>query len=247
MPLDRDHWPTIEQIRADLSMRFGLPPLPAEFDHWFEFARNALGMDILLESNDLDFGREGPIPLDGLEVTDGLSALSAMNGYRFILDQKNSLVDALRWTDQVDRGEWQPHWIVIESIEADPIIADVRFPQVPVLSDYHGSGRWDPSPMFDSLADFIATLRIEPRRNIAISPSPLYTVTIVDFGPEPKRVLLALKGLPGFCEYSNAALLALTKQQTLAVLEDTVSDLLAERMAKRFRDLGATVEIGTKR
>jgi hypothetical protein len=246
MPLDRHHWPTTAQIRADLSMRFGLAPLPAEFDRWFEFARKAIGMDLLLESEDLDFGREAPIQLDGLEIIDPLSALSAMNGYRFILDQENSMIDALRWTDQVERGEWQPHWIVIESIGADPIIADVRFPQIPVLSDYHGSGRWDPSPMFDSLADFIASLRIEPRRNIAISPSPLYTVAIVDFGPEPKRIVLALKGLPGFCEYSNAALLALTRQQTLIVLEDTVSHLLAERIAKTFRGLGATIEIETK-
>jgi hypothetical protein len=50
-----------------------------------------------------------------------------------------------------------------------------------------------------------------------------------------------LKTLPAYCGYAPAALLALTKQTPIIVLEDCVSQSLAEHIEKMFRDCGASV------
>jgi hypothetical protein len=245
MPLDRSNWPTVSRVKADLSARFTLPKLPAEFDRWFEFARQNLGMNLFLESNTLGFGDDGPYLLDGREVIDPPSALFAMDGYRFILDQKNSSPENLLWTDQVDRGQWQLHWILLDSIGADPIIADVSVSNIPVMFDHHGAGQWAPRPLCDTVADFIALLKVKHPLAPVCNPLPRYTVSIVDFGAEPKRVLLALKRSPAFSELSPAELLSLRKKLPLVLLENSVSHPLAIRIADAYRNCGAVIELVT--
>jgi hypothetical protein len=257
MTLTRDSWPTRDRIKADLAARFSLPASSASLETWFVFARQTIGMGLVLVNIDrehdllafdADTADEHVLKeqtLDGLEVIDLPSAIAAMDGYRFVLDQKNSTPDALIWIDQVEANEWQREWVVIDSIGADPIIADLSQPQIPILTDMHGRGRWSPKPMFDSLTDFIAALEIRPPRTRIFAPSPLYSVTITDFGMNPKRCLLALKRLPAYSHCSPAKLLALLENTPLHVVEKTISEPLARRTAQLFLDCGAKVDINT--
>jgi hypothetical protein len=265
MALNRDNWPTRDRIKADLTARFSLPAASVALETWFAFARQAIGMDlVLIEHASADDGRSeqalephafdeerfdmhaaGEQMLDALEVIDLASAFAAMDGYRFVLDQKNSTPDALIWTDQVDSGQWRPEWVVIESIGADPIIADLSQPQIPILWDMHGSGRWSPQPMFDSLSNFIAALEVRPPQPQTFTPSALYSVVITNFGPNPKRGLLALKRLPTYSDHSPAKLLALLEQTPFCVIDKTISEPLAKRIAQLFLECGAKVKIDT--
>jgi hypothetical protein len=246
MPLDRSNWPTRDRIRSDLNARHPLPALPGAFDDWFAFAGSAIGMDIFLDERYSETIGYGAMPLDGLEIVDPTCASAAMEGYRFVLDQRHSSSDDLVWSDQALSGQWHPEWVVVESIQADPFIADISRPGVPILFARHGCGYWSPEPMFESLAEFIASLRAKPRSVPTFEPSPLYTVAITDFGSRPKDILLALKRLPQFMTHSPVALLALSKQSRLVVLEHSVSRSMAERISRILRDNGATVVVTTE-
>ena len=64
-------------------------------------------------------------------------------------------------------GAWRAEWLVLDSVFGDPLIADVSQPGIPVLSDAHGRGRWEPTPVAESLVAFIAALARTPRDGIA--------------------------------------------------------------------------------
>lgn len=243
MTLDRDNFPNAADMTSDLSARFGPLVLPDALALWFAFAREAQDRTILLDDATSAALGEEVVCLDGLRVVDAASALTAMNGYRFVLDIKASVPNRLIWQDQALIGQWREEWIVIESIHADPIIADIGREGVPILFDRHGSGRWAPAPLFDNLSEFIASLRLTTEPAHVYAAHPFYTVNIVDFGPRPQAVLLALKRLPEFRDRTPSALLDLRKQTPLTVLRDNISESLASRIARTLRESGAVVEI----
>ncbi|MEU2204703.1 hypothetical protein AB0P19_10470 [Microbacterium oleivorans] len=170
-----------------------LPPLPRELDTWFSFARSV--------PDDVELRHDGR-PLDGLGVVDESSARAAQAGYRFVLENGE-------WADAAARGAWRPEWIVLDSIGADPFIADISAPGIPVLEDRHGEGRWNPSPAAPTLADFIGSLE---RRRLGDTGADIaldWEVWALDFGPEPLRALLAMSRAPLFPDWTRTDLLRL--------------------------------------
>jgi len=55
-------------------------------------------------------------------------------------------------------GDWKPSWIVIghELTCGDPIILDTSSPDLPVLTDAHGNGSWQPQTIATSVDAFAA-------------------------------------------------------------------------------------------
>ena len=172
---------------------FRLPPLPRELDAWFSFVRS-LPDDIEL--------RHAGRTLDGLGVVDESSALAAQAGYRFVLNDDE-------WADAAARGAWRPEWIVLDSTDADPFIADISRPGIPILEDVHGEGRWNPSPAAPTLADFIGSLERRRLDDTGADVALDWEVWALDFGPEPLRTLLAMSTAPLFPDWTRADLLRL--------------------------------------
>ena len=55
---------------------------------------------------------------------------------------------------------WNPNWLVIGNDTAcgDPLILDRGDPALPILHDFHGQGRWEPTLISPSLESFGAAL-----------------------------------------------------------------------------------------
>lgn len=180
----------------DLPTKFVLPDLPAAIEEWFVVGAG--------RGDDTEALSDGAI-LDDLGVRDRESARLALIGYRWVYHDGT-------WLDAAERGEWNPNWIVLDSINADPIIADISSPEVPVLEARHGEGHWDPQPFADSLAEFIAELEI----NTDIpAPPPFddafdrWSVWAIDLGPSPMRTLVSLASWPLFPARTRPELLEL--------------------------------------
>jgi hypothetical protein len=191
--------------------------------------------------------------LDGVPTVDVPSLYQALDGYRFVLDHQRSTPDALVWHDMATPGPegprdgaWQPHWLVLQGAGGDPLIADVRSPDVPVLTAMHGAGRWDAEPLYDGVADLMQAIQVyAPQRPGDGPPAAFHTVRIVDLGAEPMRVLLALKDLDAWRGWHNARLLQLRRELPITLVADTVSDSLKDRLVRRFSALGADVRVST--
>jgi len=161
-----------------------LPTLPPGLEEWFAFAAS-LG-------DDTEVMHDGAI-VDGLGVVDAESARRALVGYRFVIEDGG-------WVDEAARGGWRESWIVVESIDADPFIADLSAPGIPVSEAPHGAGAWRPTPVAATLTEFIASLEVN---DDAPGPPPLHedlltnlAVWAIDLGPEPLTTLLKLNTYP---------------------------------------------------
>jgi len=57
------------------------------------------------------------------------------------------------------KGAWRKEWIAIGNDgTGDPLIVDLSSPKMRVLCAEHGTGRWEPYPIADSLQSFSAVL-----------------------------------------------------------------------------------------
>jgi hypothetical protein len=58
-------------------------------------------------------------------------------------------------------GAWQQNWIVVghEMACSDPLIVDAADPALPILTDFHGQGEWQPSCIAISLDAFVSSLK----------------------------------------------------------------------------------------
>ena len=58
-------------------------------------------------------------------------------------------------------GAWLPGWLVIgfDTRSGDPILMDMSAPELPVLRDFNGQGKWEPVKIAISLEAFLAGLR----------------------------------------------------------------------------------------
>jgi hypothetical protein len=145
----------------------------------------------------------------------------------------------------VESGGWQPHWVVLQNANGDPLIGDISQAEVPVLWDWHGSGRWSPQPLFPRLRMLMERIEInapEPADEIS-SKVFLYTVHLTDLGPQPMRVLTALKVHPDYRHLAGASLLALKHRLPLPLLVDNVSSAAKDSWVHRYEALGAQVAV----
>ncbi|MFG6501945.1 SMI1/KNR4 family protein [Microbacterium sp. P05] len=217
----------------DLPVSSVLPPLPAALDAWFTLIAE------LPTDSELVF--DGVV-LDNLGVVDAEAARRALIGYRFVFEND-------KWVDTVERGEWRESWIVLDSLSADPLIADISAPEVPVLQDEHGRGRWEPQPAAPTLAAFIAQLE---RVDDLPGPPPFdeslfsWSVWAVDLGPSPLKTLISLSNWPLFPTYERSELLRL-RANLPAQLASGLTETLAQSSVDFGKRSGATFEARTYR
>ena len=243
MTLTRDDWPRAADIQASLAAQFALPPLPAPMQEWFAWCRIMGTQSLVLSEPRWREGCDGE--LSGSGAVDVPSLLASMEGYRFILNQEASTPTHLVWSDAVESGGWQPHWVVLQNANGDPLIGDISQAEVPVLWDWHGSGRWAPQPLFPCLRMLMERIEInapEPADEIS-SKVFLYTVHLTDLGPQPMRVLTALKVHPDYRHLAGASLLALKHRLPLPLLVDNVSSAAKDSWVHRYEALGAQVAV----
>ncbi|ARU03568.1 hypothetical protein CCO03_01690 [Comamonas serinivorans] len=260
MPLTRDTWPSAAAVRASLMAQFTLPPLPATVHDWLAwYAALAPGQSLYLgpdpaDAPEDDDGMEDAADLavgvlTGVPTVDVPSLFHALDGYRFVLDARRSTPDHLVWADvaATGPGDWQPHWLVLQNAGGDPLIADVRTPEVPIYTAPHGAGRWDAALLCASLAELMQAITVyRPERVGDAPPAPRYTVRLVDLGPVPLRALLALKQLPAYRDWGSSRLMALKDGLPLTLVHDTVSLPLAERLVRQFEAVGARVALSKR-
>ncbi|TWD76027.1 hypothetical protein FB547_11498 [Variovorax beijingensis] len=243
MALTRDNWPDRAAVQASLAARFTLPPLPAPVQDWFAWCRRMGTQSLVLKQPGWREDSEGV--LTGSGAVDVPSLMAEMEGYRFILNQKASTPEHLVWSDAVDAGQWQAHWVVLQNADGDPLIGDISQPEVPVLWDWHGSGRWSPQPLFPNLQMLMERIEVHAPPSLPSDDSPTVfrTVHLTDLGSEPLRVLTALKSHPHYRHLAGASLLKLKHQLPLKLLDDSVSLALKDDLVHRFEALGARVEV----
>lgn len=244
MTLTPDDWPHAADIQASLAAQFALPPLPPPMQEWFAWCRSMGTHSLVLsEAN----WREGchSSELTGSGAVDVPGLLASMEGYRFILDQEASTPTHLVWSDAVESGEWQPHWVVLQNANGDPLIGDISQAEVPVLWDWHGSGRWSPQPLFPNLRMLMERIEINtPALAEEVSSKVFfYTAHLTDLGPQPLQVLTALKAHPDYRHLAGASLLKLKHQLPLPLLVDNVSLAAKDSWVHRFEALGARVAV----
>ncbi|MDR2327631.1 MAG: hypothetical protein LBE51_19795 [Acidovorax sp.] len=236
MALTPSNWPSATAVERSLAAQFSLPPLPAALQPWLDWCA-ALPAEVALHL-------EAMGPLTGPRTVDGPSLLRAMEGYRFVLDQLASTPEQLVWHDMVECGDWQPHWLVLQNSEGDPLIADLSQPTVPVLEALHGAGHWDPQPCFDSVAELMQQIEVyTPQSPGDGPPTVFYSVDLVDLGPQPLRVLTALKTHPRWRDHAGARLLALRDQLPLCLLDNNVSASLRDHWVHICEAQGGKVEV----
>lgn len=242
MALTRETWPDRAAVQASLAARFALPPFPAALQDWFDWCRRTAGQSLWLQA--LTEGGAGDGTLTGLRTVDGPGLLAAMEGYRFILDVQASTPGDLVWTDAVQSGQWQPQWVVLQQAGGDPLIGDLREAQVPVLWDEHGGGGWSPQPLYGGVAELMAAIEPhDPPTEGEGPPTPFYTVVLVDLGPEPLRVLTALKAHARYADLAGARLLQLKRQLPISVLEDCISESLRDHWVQALEAVGGRVQV----
>ena len=243
MALTPDNWPSPADIQASLAAQFALPPLPPPMQDWFAWCRSMGTQPLVLDEADWREGWRGE--LTGAGAVDVPGLLAAMEGYRFILDQEASTPEHLVWSDAVETGEWQPHWVVLQNADGDPLIGDISQPEVPVLWDWHGSGRWSPQPLFPNLRVLMGRIEIDapvPRDDVP-SKVLFYTVHLTDLGAQPLQVLTALKAHPDYRHLAGASLLKLKHRLPLPLLVDNVSNAAKDYLVRHFEALGARVAV----
>ena len=243
MALTPDNWPHPADIQASLAAQFTLPPLPPPMQEWFAWCRSIGAHSLFLDESDWREGSHSELTGSGAVDVPGL--LASMEGYRFILDQQASTPTHLVWSDAVESGEWQRHWVVLQNANGDPLIGDISQPEVPVLWDWHGNGRWSPQPLFSNLRMLMERIEINaPNLAEEVSSEVFsYTVHLTDLGPQPLQVLTALKAHPDYRHLTGASLLKLKRQLPLALLVDNVSSAAKESWVHRFEALGAQVAV----
>lgn len=243
MALTRDNWPGRPAIQASLTAQFTLPPLPPPIQEWFAWCRRVEAQSLMLDETDWRDGWRGELTGSGAFDEPGLMA--QMEGYRFILDQAASTPEHLVWSDAVAKGQWQPHWVVLHTADGDPLIGDISKPEVPVLWDWHGSGRWSPQQLFPNLRMLMERIEVDvPVLPDGIASTvPFYTVHLTDLGTQPLQVLTALKELSNYRHLAGAALLKLKHQLPLELLADNPSVAAKDYLVQRFEALGARVTV----
>ena len=243
MALTPNNWPNRAAIQTSLAAQFELPPLPPPMQDWFAWCRSMGTQSLVLEEACWREGWRGE--LTGAGAVDVPGLLAAMEGYRFILDQQASTPERLVWSDAVETGEWQPHWVVLQNADGDPLIGDISQPEVPVLWDWHGSGRWSPQPLFPNLRMLMERIEVDAPVPPDDVPSTVlfYTVHLTDLGAQPLQVLTALKEHPDYRHLAGASLLKLKHQLPLPLLVDNVSDAAKDSLVRRFEALGARVAV----
>jgi hypothetical protein len=217
---------TMTNPAEHLPSTFTLPDLPVALDAWFQM--------VTALPDDSELLYDGSV-LDGLGVGDAEAARQALIGYRFVW--RNG-----QWADEAESGAWNPAWLVLDSLGADPIIADVSAPDVPVFTDAHGRGRWRPEPAHASLAEFLAAVEqvddVPGPPPLDDPPSFHWQVWIEDLGPSPLQGLVRLKGWPLFPAMGQEDLLAVRDR-----LPYKVVDGLSEAGARSCVEFGAGVGI----
>ena len=267
MPLTRENWPSAAAIRASLMAQFSLPPLPPAIHDWLAWyvalkpgVRLRLPGDPATENDGeapwLDLDEEAPEPfgtgvLTGIATVDVPSLYEAQNGYRFVLDHPRSTPDHLIWQDMAATGDgdWQPHWLALQHIGADPLIADVRVADVPIYTAWHGAGRWDAQPLFASVAELMRALEVvDPTSPVRLAPSPVYTVQLVDLGPQPMQVLLALRQRAAYRSWSSSQVMQLKHALPLTLGDGWGSGQrhLVDRLVQQYEALGARVRVSSR-
>lgn len=260
MPLSRDNWLSSAAIRAALMAQFTLPHLPPSVHDWLAwYAALPPGAQLRLpderageyEDDDQDecedVDRLGTGVCTGLPTVDVPSLFEALHGYRFVLDQQRSTPEQLIWQDLAGTGDgaWQPHWLALQNLGGDPLIADLRSPEVPIYTAWHGAGRWDAQPLFDSVAELMGAVVVElPGKR---EPTQVYEVLLVDLGPQPMRVLLALKQHKAYRDWSSSQLMQLKHALPLSLSDTWVRghEHLVEQLVQRYEVLGARLVVNS--
>ncbi|RYH30936.1 MAG: hypothetical protein EON54_21560, partial [Alcaligenaceae bacterium] len=134
---------------------------------------------------------------------------------------------------------------VLQNANGDPLIGDISRPEVPVLWDWHGSGRWAPQPLFANLRMLMERIEIDaPVLAEEVSSRTLfYTVHLTDLGPKPLQVLTALKTHPDYRHLAGTSLLNLKHRLPLPLLADNISSAAKDTWVRRFEALGARVAV----
>lgn len=221
---------------AELPDTFRLPPLPAALDAWFAFGGER---DDDTEVIAYGEGLDGAV-LDDLGVVDAASARLALVGYRWVWEGG-------AWVDEAARGGWKENWIVLDSINADPIIADISTTGVSVLEARHGEGDWDPQLRAASLTDFIADLEVEHDAGpppFDSEPHDAWSVWALDLGASPLSTLVAVAGYPLFPDFSRTELLALRRELPVRLVDD-LTETAAEACVAFGARHGAVFEART--
>ena len=94
------------------------------------------------------------IPWNGstLLLYDPLDLPDAQSGYRWEAWEAGAPRNPFAY--------WDPNWLVIGDIGADPIIAHTEQPDTPISMALHGAGNWTPQPVAPSLATLLDLLTI---------------------------------------------------------------------------------------
>lgn len=131
---------------------------------------------------------------------------------------------------------------MLTSSNADPYIGLFDKPGVPVLFAYHGAGRWAPTPAYDSIADFLAAVRVEPASPSGRRTIELTSLLLTDLGPTPLKALVALRQLAGFDDLSPTEALALRDRLPLSLVSDAHTEGPLRPAEALLTPLGVTLE-----
>jgi hypothetical protein len=100
------------------------------------------------------FAGETKLPKDLLPQTD-LSF--GYGGIEFLTPA--SLADEQK---DYEGSDWNKNWLVVarDTLQGDPIFIDQSLDNLPVFTAMHGEGTWEPIPVADSWAQFLAALEL---------------------------------------------------------------------------------------
>ncbi|MCM0665563.1 hypothetical protein [Flavobacterium tyrosinilyticum] len=120
-----------EKTKKELLENFQIPTLNQDLTQWYIDLPQDENITFFW-TNDFDI-----IASNNLNV--------ALEGFRYIKNNAN-------WEDLVEM-QWQRNWIIISTINGNPIIADIAKPKTPIYYDYVG-GDFSPQLLVDSLEKF---------------------------------------------------------------------------------------------
>ncbi|MDR3479970.1 MAG: hypothetical protein P4L91_04575 [Burkholderiaceae bacterium] len=129
----------LERVKTILKVPFSKEAiyLPQQFNNaeLFDWLSAVGGKDIEVEW-----------PAEQLTIYGAHNLAERQKGYGAITKQKT--------------GNWQPSWVVIGDIHADPIIFNFSSSPCNILFARHGQGRWEARPLAGSTGDFARALTI---------------------------------------------------------------------------------------